>query len=313
MNVLSQYAVGNGVGGGQAAGLFVQSSNVGGLSGTVSNADITSTIQSCIDAGVIPEPPANNTSNVLVIYFDETVEFNDTSFTPPITMCEPQGDTAFGYHDFFTTSAGNSFYYAVIPALDDACLQNSCPDDNACSLHLFETQEQRRTQVTSHEFAEMCTDPQLNAWFDPDPNTGECGDICNGEADEISGPSGNSWTVQRQYSKFDDVNTNGVTFCLAQSPTPEPKLSPGFTGMAIARAGVQQMRMTAVSSLLPLPTMHLDKAKQECWMDEEQARRRVNELFHPLRYHHVVADLPNFLRDFANLIEKDGARRRRTS
>ena len=40
-------------------------------------------------------------------------------------MCEPAGDNAFGYH-FFTTTAGHEFYYAVIPALTDTCLKESC-------------------------------------------------------------------------------------------------------------------------------------------------------------------------------------------
>ena len=41
-------------------------------------------------------------------------------------MCEPAGDTAFGYHYFFQTAAGNHAYYSVIPGLTDACLQRSC-------------------------------------------------------------------------------------------------------------------------------------------------------------------------------------------
>lgn len=90
-----------------------------------------------------------------------------------------------------------------------------CPDDGSCSLHLAETQEQRQTQVTSHEFAEITTDPELNAWFG---SNGENGDICNGETDTIT-VGANTWTVQRTYSKTDDINTGGASFWAA-NPIP---------------------------------------------------------------------------------------------
>src|ERR1017187_892420 len=76
----------------------------------------------------------------------------------------------------------------TLQTLDDACLQNSC-GNSPCSLDPSLSQEQRRTQVTSHEFAEMVTDPAPpTGWYDQnDPNSGEVGDICNGESDTIKG------------------------------------------------------------------------------------------------------------------------------
>jgi len=217
MNVLSQYGVGTGAG----TGGFNGTSTIGDVSNQLTNADIEGVIQNAIDDGTIPEPPAGNTSQLLIVFFDENIEINDPS--QQLVLCEPNGDTAFGYHDFFTTSAGNPFFYAIIPGLDDACIQESCPGGDAtCSLQLSETQEQRRTQVTSHEFAEMTSDPQLNAWYDP--QNGENGDICNGESEQIT-VNGNTWTVQRIYSKSDDVRTNGATYCLAQAASPIPPLS----------------------------------------------------------------------------------------
>ena len=219
MNVLSQYGVGTGAGSGQ----FMQASFVANVANQLADADIQSTIQQAIDAGQIPEPPANNTSQVLVIFLDENTEVNDANLG--IVMCEPQGDTAFGYHNSFTTAAGNPFYYGVIPGLDDACLQNSC-GNNPCSLNPSLSQEQRRTQVASHEFAEMLTDPvPPSGWYDQnDPNSGEVGDICNGESDTITGASGNTWTVQRIYSAYDDQQTSGGNYCLSQASSPEPLL-----------------------------------------------------------------------------------------
>ena len=109
-------------------------------------------VADAIDAGTVPEP-GSPSEMALMIYLDESIEVNDPSLG--VVMCEPQGDSAFGYHNFFSTKAGNKFYYSVIPALDDKCLKESCPHDNSCSLHLALTQEQRQTQVSSHEFSEM--------------------------------------------------------------------------------------------------------------------------------------------------------------
>lgn len=224
MNVLSQYGVGSGAGSGQ----FMAASFLPNVANQLADSDIQNAIQQAINAGQIPEPPANNTSQALVIFLDENTEVDDPNLG--IVMCEPQGDTAFGYHNNFTTAAGNPFYYGVIPALDDACLQNSCPG-GGCSLDPSLSQEQRRTQVASHEFAEMLTDPAPpTGWYDQnDPNSGEVGDICNGESDTIVGASGNTWTVQRIYSAFDDQQTSGANYCLSQADNPEP-VDPGGPG-----------------------------------------------------------------------------------
>ena len=222
MNVLSQYGVGTGAG----SGRFVQGSFLATVANQLTDNDIQNAIQQTIDGGQIPEPPANNVSQVLIIFLDENTEVNDPNLG--IVICEPQGDTAFGYHNSFTTAAGNSFYYGVVPALDDACLKNSC-GDNPCSLDPSLSQEQRRTQVASHEFAEMVTDPMPpSGWYDQnDPNSGEVGDICNGESDTIAGATGNSWTVQKCYSAFDDQQTKGGNYCLSQAASPEPPLPGG--------------------------------------------------------------------------------------
>jgi hypothetical protein len=224
MNVLSQYGVSTGTGAG--SGSFGQSSFVGNAPNQLTDADIQNLIQSNINAGVIAEPPAGNTTQVLIIFLDENTEENDPNLG--VVLCEPSGDTAFGYHNSFTTAAGNPFYYGVIPALDDACIQNSCGGDPGCSLAPGLTQEQRRTQVSSHEFAEMVTDPSPpSGWYDQsDPNSGEVGDICNGQSDTIT-VSSNVWTVQRIYSKFDDQQSNGSTYCLSQVTSPEPPLPGG--------------------------------------------------------------------------------------
>jgi len=188
----------------------------------------------------------------------------------------------------------------VIPALTDACLTNSC-GGGGCSLHLSQTQEQRRTQVTSHEFAEMVTDPKFKkGWWGP--SSDENGDICNGEADSITvGP--NTWDVQRQYSKFDDINTNGATFCITEAPNPIPKLSPGPSGLSAAMASAR--RMGNYQSFLPLATSHFDLKTNKFSLDESEVQRYVTRLFAPLRHENVFADLPAILRSVADTLEKN--------
>jgi hypothetical protein len=294
MNVLSQYGVGNGPG----SGLFIQASFISNVPTTLTDNDIHNVLQNAINGGVIPEPPQNNTTHVQVIYLDESVAVDDSSLG--IVMCEPAGDNAFGYHFDFTTAGGNEFYYAVIPALTDDCLKNSCGSDSGCSLHLSQTQEQRRTQVTSHEFAEMVTDPKFTkGWWGS--SSDENGDICNGEADNIT-VGANTWDVQRQYSKFDDINSNGATFCITEAPNPIPKLSPGPSGLTAAMASAR--RMGTYQALLPLPTAHFDLKTRKLALDETHVRRYVKKFFYPLDHENLFADLPAILRSVADTLEK---------
>jgi hypothetical protein len=217
MNVLTQYGVG-----GSGTGKVFPAHFIGSAAATISDADVQALLQKAIDAGAVPEPPANNTTDVVALFLDETVAVSDG--TLGVVMCEPNNDNAFGYHYYFVTAAGNNCYYSVIPDLDDDCIKETCPGgDGNCSLKLTDAQEQRRTQVMSHEFAEMCTDPKFpTGWYGQ--TSDEVGDICNGETATITvGP--NAWNVQRIYSKADDVRTNGATYCLASSPNPTAPLA----------------------------------------------------------------------------------------
>lgn len=215
MNILSQYGCGT-------TGTLVNRVFIASTDNDLSQADIEGIIQTAINNNQIPEP--TNRSNTYVLFLDDAIGVNRGD----IVMCEATSDTAFGFHDFFTTTAGNACAYAVIPGLTNTCLTNSCSSDSNCSLHLSQTQEQRQTQVTSHELAEMWSDPQLNAWTDPSPSVGENGDICNGQSGTITvGP--NTWTVQLMYSKWHDMNTNGATTCISETPNPLPSLLPACT------------------------------------------------------------------------------------
>ena len=213
MNILSQYGAGLGAG---SAGTWQSSNTISPVPAQLTDADIHNTLQSAIDSGKLPEP-GTPPSEVVMIYLAEGIEVQGPS---PARMCEPNGDNAFGYHSFFATRAGHHLYYSVIPALDDACLQSSCASDAACSLHLASTQEQRQTQVSSHEYSETVTDPEGSAWYDGKSGS-ENGDICNGESGTIT-VGGRTWTVQLMYSKDDDLASKGARTCIASAPQPIP-------------------------------------------------------------------------------------------
>jgi hypothetical protein len=256
---------------------------------------IRALIQNCINSGVIPQPgtPANT---CLIVYLADNIGINDPA--DKLVLCEAAGDTAFGYHDFFNTTAGPPMYYAIIPGLSDACLKESCPSDPGCSLHLAETQEQRQTQVTSHEFGEMISDPQLNAWWDP--VGGEEGDICNGESATIT-QGGNTWTVQKSYSKTDDVASNGATFCVATHASPLPKIA-GVSSAHSPVARIQQLQ--ALTRILPLPDVYFNAETKEISRKDADVKAFAHKLLHPFHHSDLVPNMPGLLRHFADVLEK---------
>jgi len=230
MNILSQYGCGS-------SGTVVNAIFLANTITSLTHANIATLLQNAINSGTpathLPEPAG---SDVCIIYLDDSTAVDDT--VTGAVMCEATSDTAFGYHSFFTTTAGNPFYFAIVPGLTDACLTNSCPgSDSTCTLHLAQTQEQRQTAVSSHEFSEMISDPQITgtvaasklAWYDgTDPSAGEIGDVCAGNFGTITAGA-NTWTVQLMFSKLDDQQSNGATTCVASEAYPLPSLLPAVT------------------------------------------------------------------------------------
>ena len=294
MNVLSQYGVGFGAG---AAGSYVKTTFVSGAPSQLNEPGIHSIIQACINSGALPEPPATHSNICLMIFLDESIAVRDPGIG--VAMCEPSGDNAFGYHFDFVTTAGHEFYYAVIPALSDTCLTETC-GGGGCSLSLAQPQEQRITQVASHEFAEMVTDPKFTkGWFGP--SSDENGDICNGQTASIT-VGANTWAVQRQYSKADDVATNGGKFCVVDAPNPMPELAGGPVSAVTGVARVQMLQQLV--PLLPLPTARFDAASKKMTVDEAEIEAYAHRLFSPFAPENLAPGLPGMLRQLADHIEK---------
>jgi hypothetical protein len=286
MNVLNQYGVGKGI--------FVNTSFFSNVKSDLSGTDIQTILQGAINSGALAEPSNGNTC--VIVYLAEGISVHDGS----IVMCAATSDDAFGFHSFFTTTAGHPLNFAIIPGLEDNCLKSSCPGgDGSCSLKLTETQEQRQTQVASHEFAEMTTDPQLNAWFEGSSG-GENGDLCNGESATIT-IGANTWTVQKTYSKANDTGAPGAVFCLSEAAAPIPKLpgAPSSVGADILAANVLPH-----DRLLPLPAIHFDAEAGTHRRDAAEIQAYVRRVFSPLPHGLVVGDLVPFLREVADVMEK---------
>ena len=148
MNILPQYGCG-------ASGMVASTATVSTPSNNLSSADIHNIIQAAINNGQVREP--TDQATCVLLYLDDATAVNDTDVG--IEMCEATGNTSFGYHYHFVTRAGNTYPFGVVPGLTDACLRNSCSSDFGCPLHLSTTQEQRQTQVTSHELADIHQSP----------------------------------------------------------------------------------------------------------------------------------------------------------
>ena len=213
MNILSQYGCGS-------SGTFIGSAFVANTNHNLREKDIHHILQSAINSNAIPEPTNHN--NVYIVFLDDSTGVKDRGLK--VVMCEAKSDNAFGYHNVFTTAANNPCNYAMIPGLSDLCLNETCKGSPTCSLNANETQEQRQTQVASHEFSEMISNPKGDAWFD-DSDGEENGDLCNGLSGSIT-VNGRTWTVQRMYSKADDVSSNGNNICVLPPTHPIPPLVP---------------------------------------------------------------------------------------
>src|SRR5262249_11152668 len=95
MNVLSQYGVGSGPG----TTLSMQSSCIAKDQPQLTATHIHNINPGTINSGAIAEPPANHRTHCVIIYLDSSIAARDTNLG--ISMCEPSGDNAFGYHFFF--------------------------------------------------------------------------------------------------------------------------------------------------------------------------------------------------------------------
>ena len=221
MSIMAQYGC-------DKPGRFIKSVVIFSNQTKFSDSEFHDLIQGAVTGNIIPEPKPND---VFMIYLPDGASVEDPALG--ITMCSTGTGSAFGYHHYFKTTGGHTCYYAIIPGLTDACLNKTCYGQLNCSLKLTETQEERQTQVASHEIIEILTNPESTAWYDVITG-GEIGDICNGYADTIT-VGKNKWKVQQIYSKLDDIKTSGRNVCVTKSEYITPAPTGNITASVIGR------------------------------------------------------------------------------
>lgn len=278
MNILTQYGV-------SGYGAHGQASYLEFVPTTLTVSSYEAIFQSCINAGLLPEP-ANVNNNAIVpvtmVFLDSSVGINGGG-----RQLNVPGAPDAGYHDSFTTAAGNPFIYAFSEFTD---LQSI-------------------TTIMSHEFAEMITDPLYNAWT-PDHAGHEIGDYCAWQETTIS-VSGRTWTVQEIWS--DEANA-----CVTSAASRTPPITPGPAALAAAGANVTRLGRGPAKALdpasvlphhrvLPLPPVRFNHLTGEKQISNADMLAYTRKLFSPLRHEHLFDDFPAFLRQAAAVIEGRGA------
>ena len=156
---------------------------------SLDDTDIQAEVQSQVNAGHLPSPVVSfasfNQNTMYMVYFPPQVTISLGSDKSCQQFC--------AYHGTFAANFGTELY-GVIP---DFGAGSGC--DRGCGSG---TQFQNITSVSSHEFTEAITDPDVGlaqdfapplAWYDP--VNGEIGDICNHQHVVVLG-----YTVQKEWS-----------------------------------------------------------------------------------------------------------------
>jgi hypothetical protein len=206
---------------------------------TIDDANIQDELEKQITADTLP-PPAMSSGHILTlyaIYFPIGVH---------ITVQNPGGSPAVlrsgrdfcAYHGTTPMSTVEA-YYSVLPDFSTGLMPSMCVNTP--------TEFQSVTGVSSHELAEAITDPEVGltagnirpplAWYDPQGNNGEAGDICNFIDGTVTGGDGLTYTVQKIWSNYQGA-------CVL---APGPGLSPfaphnvGAPQVAVTPDGSQQI------------------------------------------------------------------------
>jgi hypothetical protein len=284
MNILTQYGIT-----GRDTAAVTQSSFAIGVANTPTAADYENIFNIYMAFGLLPQPATSGTPlQVVITYLDE-----NTAISDPSHSLSAATNTVSGYHDHYVAPDGAQFYYAF--------LSYPLGLDQTSTVNLL-------SQVGSHEFAEMVTDPQYNAWT-PDSGVTEIADPCENETGTIT-VGANTWTVQQLWSQT-------IQSCIGPVANPIPAIPGGpVTGLGSGRApgmasgthpALPRPRTKPASHerILPLPPVYLDVQSKSLSMKPEHVRRYAKKLFHPLRHDQVFGNLPQRLRLFADLIEQE--------
>ncbi len=280
MNILTQYGIF-----GKESGAVTQSLYGSGVPNTMTVSDYENIFNIYIEFGLLPNP-YHQPQQVFITHLDEKTSINGGGRT-----LVPSNNSVSGYHDHYSAPSG-SLYYAF--------LSYPLSSDETNTVNLL-------TQVGSHEFAEMITDPEFTAWT-PDSGVTEIGDPCENNTATISAAS-NTWTVQKLWSQTDHA-------CIGPVPNPIPRLANGPAGMGSGRAPGSATAMqvgmhrdgwkpASHERVLPLPPLHFDLQTKSVSLDAREVRSYLRKLFHPVQHQHVFGNIPQLLRQIADIIDKE--------
>ncbi len=149
-------------------------------------------------AGKLPAPTvdaAGNSNTYYALFVPAGIDI----VSGGTTSCKSGGFVA--YHNTIANVSGvGEIYYGVHPDIRFGdCAVGAGPG----------TPTQNEMSAASHELVETVTDPEVGlapsigpplAWYDPQGQNGEIGDICNQQDATIAGSDGAVYTVQQQWS-----------------------------------------------------------------------------------------------------------------
>jgi MYXO-CTERM domain-containing protein len=193
---------------------------------SITNDQIIAELRGQIASGRLPKPDA---STLYMVHFPAGMK---------ISMPDGNGGTASSctqfcaYHNTASaTSTIPEFYYGVIPNVtSDGCEFGCGPIGGGFN---------NTTSVASHELVEAVTDAEVGlavnnapplAWYDPQGQNGEIGDICNGSQGTVTS-HGQSWTVQQEWS-----NSHDACITLASSTDFAVVITPGNRAIAAGQS-----------------------------------------------------------------------------
>ena len=206
------------IGRGTATKAFVITPSI--TSTTITNDQIGLELQAQINAGHLPSPDANT---LYMFHFPAGMT---------ISMPDGNGGNATSCQQFCayhnTLPAKGSLpelFYGVIPNVTtDGCELGCGPAGGG--IH-------NTTSVSSHEMMEATTDAEVGlatdnapplAWYDPQGQDGENGDICNGSQGTVTA-GGQTWTVQTEWSNSQNAcitEAQSNDYALILSPSTHP-------------------------------------------------------------------------------------------
>jgi len=221
------------IGRGTAAAAIVIAPSI--TSTSISDAQIQQELQAQIHSGKLPAPDANT---LYMIHFPAGMS---------ISMPDGNGGTAkscqqfCAYHSTIQHSPGTILYGTIPNVTSDGCELGCGPIGGGFG---------NTTSVASHEMIEAVTDADVGlannfapplAWYDPQGQDGEIGDICNGSQATITSHN-QSWTVQTEWS-----NTQGACVAGPASTDFAIVINPGHAAISAGSSARFTVSSTATS------------------------------------------------------------------